>query len=112
MSAALKALEAFMEAETAKLQDKVAQRATMAVAAQLGDWKRRFPRHTFTAWEGHGLLAFDIDPPLLGDRSLQYRGTGYRGAIADLFKEAEDFIDAWNGLEHRLTTMLEEELSI
>lgn len=89
---------AAMEADVEKIMDARAKGFSLAIRLQLLEWQKRFPRHTFTAWEGHGLLSFEVSPPVMGEKNVDYltmSRTG-SGVLADLAKEAIDFIDLWN----------------
>lgn len=97
-------IESYMEAEADKLQKMISIKCQQAIIAQLIEWKKRFPRHDFHAWEGHGLLCFEVSPPILGEDDPADLATRGRGAITELGKEAQAFIDKWHGIEYRLTT--------
>lgn len=85
--------------------DKVAEthefRCTAAIKKQLVIWKTRYPRHDFHAWYAHGLLAFDVHPPVMGEQSVEYLDQ-HPGAIGRLGKEAKEFLDVWNDMEWKV----------
>lgn len=85
--------EAF-ERDVQRLVDAYALRTTLAVRAQLKEWSVRFPRHRFTAWEAHGLLSFEVSPPVNKETAVEYlSGHPLLDALA---KEAEAFQAVWN----------------
>lgn len=72
-------------------------RFEMAVKAKLKEWRERFPRHAFNAWEGHGQMSVWVQPPICGDYQLSLMDAkGHRGAIAELITEAVELVDAYN----------------
>lgn len=90
-----KALSEKMEKEKDELGERFSKHVTIQIKRQLAEWSARFPRHTFTAWEAHGLLAFDVSPPVMGEKSVEYLNRE-RGAIGELGKQAQEFIDIYN----------------
>jgi hypothetical protein len=81
-----------------KIMDDHQDRVTNCIKRQLADWQRRFPRHKFKAWEAHGLLSFEVHPPVMGEKyvsDLTYNRTG-NTTLADLAAEAREFQDIYN----------------
>lgn len=108
MTPAIKLLAKYsndMETALFAVSDQFAPKFTMAIRAQLLDWQKRFPRHKFHAWEGHGMLSFDVKPAVRGETAVEYL-TGERGAIGELGKEAQTFLDVWVKAEWRMCSPL------
>ncbi len=76
-------------------------RFNLAVKAKLDEWRERFPRHAFKAWEGHGQMSLDVHPPVMGETSLDYL-TEARGAVGEIAREARAIIDAFNESDRRV----------
>jgi hypothetical protein len=84
-------------------------RFEMAVKAKLKEWRERFPRHAFNAWEGHGQMSVWVQPPICGDYQLTLMEPGnFRGAIAELITEARALVDAYN-TENKYSLFLSQE---
>ncbi len=99
--------ETYMEEATQQVQDKLAIYCQRAIVAQLMDWKARYPRHEFSAWEGHGMLCFEVSPPIMGENdptNLTLRRVGRLCAITQLAYEAQEFLDKWVGIECKITS--------
>jgi hypothetical protein len=85
-------------------------RFNMAVRAQLDEWRARFPRHAFKAWEGHGMLAIDVHPPVCGETRLDYLDEE-RGAIGEAGREALALINAYNASELKACFLADDQTS-
>lgn len=85
-------------------------RFNLAVKAKLDEWRARFPRHAFKAWEGHGRMSLDVYPPVMGETSLDYL-TEARGAVGEIAREARAIIDAFNESEQRVGLGCSEQVS-
>jgi hypothetical protein len=81
-----------------QIKDDHASKVTLAVRRQLLEWKTRFPRHDFRAWEAHGLLVFEVHPPIMGEKYVADLVMSRTGStlLADLAAEARDMQDLWN----------------
>jgi len=67
----------------------------------LDDWAERFPRHKFTAWEGHGIISLEVTPAVLGETHMDFLTfKNSRGAIAEIAETARLLTDAYC-VEHR-----------
>lgn len=100
----LKRVSESMERAVEKVVDDHAFRCTGAIKKQLIIWKTRYPRHDFHAWYAHGILAFDVHPPVMGEKSVEYLNR-HPGAIGELGKEAQEFLDVWNDMEWKVVSM-------
>lgn len=66
----------------------------------LDDWGKRYPRHTFTAYQGHGMLSVEISPKIGKNSDITYLGGHYlRGAIKVLMEEVDSLVDWHCSLE-------------
>ncbi len=66
----------------------------------LDDWGKRYPRHTFTAYQGHGMLSVEISPKIVKESNITYLREYYRrGAIKVLMKEVDSLVDWHCALE-------------
>lgn len=107
----LKAILDDFESDLERICDIASARFTLAVQAKCAEWKERYPRHDFNAWEGHGRMSIDVHPPINGDYQLSLMNPdGQRGAIAQLISEAAALVDACNESERRVGMMLDKEI--
>lgn len=103
----LQRAQKFLDSGAQKLQDDLAAYCHKAIVAQLLDWKKRYPRHDFHAWESHGMLAFEVYPPIMGEtdpENLTMARVGRLCAITELAYEAREFMDHWNNMETKITS--------
>jgi hypothetical protein len=94
----MKKLVDSLERAAQKAVDDHATQISFCIRRQLLEWRNRFPRHKFKAWEAHGLLVFEVDPPVMGEKyvsDLVMSRTG-SAVLADLAVEAQQFQDLWN----------------
>ena len=80
-----------IERKVDDLQDYVDGGLEQIIRQQLRDWRKRYPRHQFRAFVGHGTLQLDVQPPLHGETSPQW--ADHRFPIR---QEAEELIDYFN----------------
>lgn len=105
MSAGLKALTAFVEVRLDRLSAEIDNRFEAALQAQLDEWAKRWPRHRFEGWQGHGMLSIEVEPAVGGQSHVdRIPGWFRRGAIAALVAEAEEFVSAHAALEWKVST--------
>ena len=97
MDSKLRAILDDLESDVDRATQAASLRLEMYIKAKFEEWRGRFPRHHFTAWEGHGLLSIDVSPPVMGSESLDLMNPdGLRGAVAEIVKEARAIVDAFN----------------
>lgn len=99
-----------------KLQEQITVQAERELIKVLVRWHKRYPRHRFRAWQGWGLLVFDVSPPI-GEmtRPAHHRTKIWRridetpyecrkGAVKDLYDEAAAITMAHAQLEWKIGT--------
>lgn len=113
-------LKQFAEDQVDIINENLANAFTQLCRDVVADWERRYPRHRFRIWEGHGMISTDCSPPLgrlyrtdfnQGRWEEITNATGadlQRGAISILFREAMDIHDAFNDLDLRVRMMITE----
>lgn len=104
-------LAEYAETQVDIINENLANAFTRLCEEVVADWSRRYPRHRFRIWEGHGMLSTDCSPPLgrlyrtdfnQGRWEEITNATGahlQRGAIAVIWKEANDLHEAFNKLD-------------
>lgn len=71
----------------------------------LDDWGKRYPRHTFSAYQSHGMLSVEISPKIFNQKNISYLGDWFRrGAIGVLMKEVDSLVDWHCALEGKWAT--------
>lgn len=71
----------------------------------LDDWGKRYPRHTFSAYQSHGMLSVEISPKIANAKNISYLGHWFRrGAIGVLMKEVDSLVDWHCALEGKWGT--------
>lgn len=105
----LAAIQTAFENDLNRVTEIASIRFSQAVKEQLDDWAARYPRHSFHAWEGHGMMSIDVSPPICGETSLGYlEPDSCRGAIACLAAEARDLIDLHVNSDQRISLYCDE----
>ncbi len=90
-----KALDQINDDLNAKLEQEI-QRC-------LDDWKRRYPRHSFVAWQGHGMLSVDVVYANGTSENIEFISEWQkRLAYKTLIEEVEALIDWFNDLDFRI----------
>jgi hypothetical protein len=103
MSPELESLLEDFASDLSRVQEIATMRFQRIVESKLREWRERFPRHAFKAWEGHGMLSIDVHPPIAGFQyGLEFMNAkDYRGAVAELISEAVEIVDAFNESEQK-----------
>jgi len=107
-----KDLVAYAERRIEKISSEISRRFEEEMQRRLDDWGQRYPRHQFEAYQGHGMLAVRVSPPLGSDKHKGREWTNIddlpdhmlRGAIAELYGEVREVIQAHVRLEWKLST--------
>ena len=102
--------DALVEKRDSALYDvlEVHNRAFSALLdTQLKLWNVKYKRHSFKAYEGHGMLTIHCNPPLMGQHdsgSLGYINVeNTRGAIKALLCEIRGIIDLYNDTDFNVS---------
>lgn len=108
----LRDIEKYAERRLGRFMDEINKRFESEVQRRLDDWARRYPRHRFEAYQGHGMLVVNVSPPLGSDKYKGRKWTNIdnlpghmcRGAIADIHEEVRELIEAHVRLEWSVGT--------
>ena len=74
---------------------------------QLRLWSVKYKRHTFKAYEGHGMLTIHCNPPLMGQKGSDSLGyidlSSTRGAIRVLISEVQGILNLYNDTDFNVS---------
>jgi hypothetical protein len=94
LSAAQLKLQDDVEIGIENLRNKVNTGLTKIIIKQLEIWKKRYPRHSFSAGVYNGVLHLMVDPPVCGQIGLS--SIPHRFMIT---KEVYNFVDFFNSFD-------------
>lgn len=107
-------LKEYAETQVDIVNENLSNAFTRLCQDVVADWQRRYPRHRFRIWEGHGMLSTDVSPPLCRrwvtdsnqgswDEIIYVTVDGAkRGAVATLAAEAQLIHDKFDELDLRV----------
>lgn len=109
------ALREYAEGQAEIVNEHLCNAFTQLCREVVADWHKRYPRHRFRIWEGHGMMSADISPPLGWHKSREWEAIEYcrvepRGAIGTLVREAKALQDAFDNLDERIQFTINGEL--
>jgi hypothetical protein len=103
MQGRLAKIAADYETDLDRVNEIASARFNAIVRAKLDEWNARFTRHTFKAWEGHGMMSIDVIPPVQGFTALEMENPEQlRGAISEIVGEAVEIVGAYNAMEQKV----------
>lgn len=101
-------LSEYAEEQADIINENLCNAFTQLCRDVVADWSRRYPRHKFRIWEGHGMISTDISPPLGYHKDKEWEGIVYcsdpkdRGAIGQLSREANALHSAFDDLNFKV----------
>ena len=102
----LEELKAYAEDQVDIVNENLCNAFTQLCRDVVADWAKRYPRHRFRIWEAHGTISTEVSPPLGWNKRQEWEDITYytgqefqRGAVAKLWREAQDIHDAFVNLD-------------